>query len=86
MRTSIKKMVTMSRFHESIISVLKKAKYPMDVEKIRDEAGIKNWQTAKANLLELMINGSILGQKTSKSWVFWVSGKLHQRLEGGRST
>jgi len=58
----------------------------MDVEKIRDEAGIKNWQTAKANLLELMINGSILGQKTSKSWVFWVSGKLHQRLEGGRST
>jgi len=45
----------------------------MDVESIRAEAGIGNWQTAKAILLELLVEGLVKGQKSTKSWTFWIS-------------
>ena len=44
----------------------------MDVEKIREAAGIGNWNTALKHLLELKLQGIIEGQKTTKSWVFWI--------------
>ena len=43
----------------------------MDVEKIRLECKIGNWNTALKHLLELQYDGIIQGTKTSKSWVFW---------------
>jgi hypothetical protein len=58
---------------ERIASVLKESQIPMDVENIRARAGLKNWESTKAILLEMVLQGSILGQKTTKSWIFWVN-------------
>jgi len=43
----------------------------MDVENVRLKAGLKNWESTKAILLEMVLQGAIQGQKTTKSWIFW---------------
>jgi len=55
------------------MEVLEEAVMPMDVENIRVRAGLKNWESTKAILLEMVLQGTIIGQKTTKSWIFWVS-------------
>jgi len=59
-------------YQEKIIEVLSHAKEPTDIEKIRVEAGIGNWNTALKHCLELFIAKKICGIKTSKSWIFWL--------------
>lgn len=44
----------------------------MDVENVRVSTKIGSWVTAKTTLLELLNEGRINGQKTSKSWIFWT--------------
>jgi len=58
---------------EKILKVLSLAHVPMDVENIRVLAGLKNWESTKATLLEMVMDGLVLGQKTTKSWIFWVN-------------
>jgi len=58
-------------YEEKILSFLNEATEPVDVEKIRISCGIGNWNTALKHCLELLIQGRILGQKTSKSWIFY---------------
>ena len=60
-----------NNYNEKIIEVLAESTQPMDVEKIRSEAGIGHWTTAMKHCLELLIIKQICGIKTSKSWVFW---------------
>jgi len=57
---------------EQILDCLKTAKIPQGVENIRVACGIGNWNTALKHCLELLLDGRIKGQKTSKSWVFWI--------------
>jgi hypothetical protein len=45
----------------------------MDVENIREQSGLKNWESTKSILLEMVLQGSILGQRTTKGWIFWVN-------------
>jgi len=45
---------------------------PMDVENIRLKTGLKNWESTKSILLELVLQGTIFGQKTTKGWIFWL--------------
>ena len=59
-------------YQEKIIEFLSNVKEPTDIEKIRIEAGIGNWNTALKHCLELLISKKICGTKTSKSWIFWV--------------
>jgi len=59
-------------YKPAILGILKEAIEPMDVEKIRLKAKIGNWQTTLKHLLELLIEGEINGEKTSKSWIFWA--------------
>jgi len=59
-------------YKENILTFLSKASEPVDVEKIRKHCGIGNWITALNNCLELLIQGEIKGQKTSKGWIFWT--------------
>lgn len=59
-------------YREKIVEVLGNSQIPMDTENIRVQAGIKSWSTAKATLLELVLERKILGAKTTKSWIFWV--------------
>jgi hypothetical protein len=51
--------------------LLRKATEPMDVAKIRSSCNIGNWNTAMKHCLELMLDGKINGQRTSKGWIFW---------------
>jgi hypothetical protein len=57
---------------EKIVSVLSESSMPMDVENIRLKTGLKNWESTKSILLELVLQGTILGQKTTKGWIFWL--------------
>ena len=57
---------------DRILHVLSGAPIPMDVENVRIKSGLKNWESTKALLLELVVEGIISGQKTTKSWVFWI--------------
>jgi len=61
-------------YKEKILNFLAEARAeePVDVEKIRVACGIGSWQTALKHCLELLLQGRIKGQKTSKSWIFWI--------------
>ena len=61
-----------NHYQEKIVELLEKATQPMDIEKIRTDVGIGNWNTALKHCLELIIVKKIKGIKTSKSWVFWA--------------
>lgn len=58
------------KYHDSVLKVIREADMPLGIETIRKKAGIKIWETAKAILLELVVEGKIAGMKTGKSWVF----------------
>ena len=60
-------------YRNRVLDVLENSKIPMDIESVRTGAGIGNWQTAKAILLELLVEGIVKGQKSTKSWTFWIS-------------
>jgi len=59
-------------YKQRIVEFLNEADRPIDVEKIRAACGIGNWNTALKHCLELLLEGKIRGQKTSKSWIFWI--------------
>lgn len=64
----------MKSYKQKILACLDKATMPLGVENIRVACGIGNWNTVLTHCLELLLQGKINGQKTSKSWVFWVEG------------
>ena len=64
-------------YKEKILEYLKKAAEPADVEKIRKACGIGNWNTALKHCLELHARGTIIGQRTTKGWVFWSYEETH---------
>ncbi|MBN1357571.1 hypothetical protein JW988_02270 [Candidatus Bathyarchaeota archaeon] len=70
-------MTEYEKYRESILSVVLKAECPLAIETIRRKAGIKVWETTKALLLELMVEGKIAGLKTGKSWVFSNREKMN---------
>jgi hypothetical protein len=74
-------MAARNLHQQRIIEVLEEALMPMDVENIRLRAGLKNWESTKAILLEMVLQGMIIGQKTTKSWIFWVGSTAtnHER-------
>lgn len=59
-------------YQPKILSFLSQTTEPVDVEKIRTACGIGNWNTALTHCLDLLVQGRIHGQKTSKGWVFWA--------------
>ena len=67
---------------DKILHVLSGASIPMDVENVRVRSGLKNWESTKALLLELVVEGVISGQKTTKSWVFWVDHSESRMMIG----
>jgi hypothetical protein len=69
---------------DRILHVLSGAAIPMDVENVRIKSGLKNWESTKALLLELVVEGLISGQKTTKSWVFWVDHRDTRMSIAGR--
>jgi len=60
-------------YTEIIRSVLAKSPKPMDIENVRVTAGLKNWESTKSILLEMLLQGMISGHRTGRSWIFWVN-------------
>jgi hypothetical protein len=63
-------------YREKIMQVLQNSPCPMDVENVRLSVGMKNWESTKSILLEMVLQGSIRGQRTARSWLFWVEDDL----------
>ena len=61
-------------YRERIRDVLQASSMPMDVENVRQRTGLKNWESTKALLLEMVLLGTIMGEKTTKGWIFWTEG------------
>jgi hypothetical protein len=61
-----------NNYKEKVFKAVKNSPIPIDTENVRVKAGIKSWVTGKTTLLELLCEGKICGQKTTKSWIFWV--------------
>ena len=61
---------------EKIMKVLENSPCPMDVENVRLSAGMKNWESTKSILLEMVLQGSIRARRTARSWVFWIEDNL----------
>ena len=70
----------MKELKTKILRFITEEARPVDVEKIRVACNIGNWNTALKHCLELLIQGKIEGQKTSKSWIFWIDNR-----KGGES-
>jgi len=56
--------------HQLLI-LLKRTLRPVSVEYVAVHLNI-GWGTARAILLELALSGKVVGQKTTKSWIFWI--------------
>ena len=56
---------------EQIISLLKETEIPCSIDFVAHNMGIA-WGTARAILLNLVIEGRVQSQKTTKSLIFWA--------------
>ena len=63
----------MKSYKKKILVCLKEAPLPLGVENIRVACGIGNWNTTLKHCLELLLQGRVKAQKTSKGWVFWIN-------------
>jgi uncharacterized protein YqgV (UPF0045/DUF77 family) len=59
-----------SEYKQRIFEVVKSLDIPTGVEKIREDAGFKNWESAKSTLLELAMDGKIQAIKTAHGYLF----------------
>jgi hypothetical protein len=76
LRVFVKKVCSLkNNYDQKIVELLTNSTTPMDIEKIRIDVGIGNWNTALKHCLELLVAKKINGVKTSKSWIFWI-GKI----------
>lgn len=78
LKTLLRSLMEMDKFEreagnkQRILDVIAESKLPTDIETIRIKAGLKAWIQCKALCMELMAERKIVGQKTTKSWIFWV--------------
>ena len=54
-----------------VLTLLQRHEQPCDVERIRRETGIQNWNSFLRHCLELYLDGEVNGLKTRRGWVFW---------------
>jgi len=53
----------------SVLNLLRKTNMPVDVEFVAQKLGI-GWGTARAILLNLVVEGKVYMEKTTKSFIF----------------
>lgn len=59
---------------EKVLEILKQAKIPVSVDYVAKNVGV-GWGTARGFLFELALQGEIIAEKTTKSWVFRLPQK-----------
>jgi len=56
---------------------------PLSIEYVARHLNV-GWGTARAMLLELALDGKIACQKTTKSWIFWISRNVRKGEDNSR--
>jgi len=70
-----------SELQTQLLKLLKKTRIPVSIEYVARHLNV-GWGTARAMLLELVVSGKVAGQKTTKSWIFWMPGSEDERKRG----
>ena len=60
-----------SEIQTQLLKLLEKTSMPVSIEYVARHLNV-GWGTARAMLLELALSGKVAGQKTTKSWIFWI--------------
>ena len=79
------KLLCNSEVQSQLLKLLKKTSMSVSIEYVARHLNM-GWGTARAMLLELVGNGKVAGQKTMKSWIFWMRGSESKGVredEGG---
>lgn len=59
------------------LEVVKGADEPVDVQQVADDLNVA-WATARALLLQLLVDKKIRGMHTGHGWLFFVPRKLQE--------
>ncbi len=68
-------------YKQRILDALRSSSLPLAVENVRITAGLHNWESTKALLLELMVERRIKGLRTAKGWIFWHQDQFNHNDE-----
>lgn len=69
-RTSLKEKADLRK---RILKVVEQAEEPLSVDAIKTRTGASSWHLVQSLLFDLMVEGKIVGMRTSKRWVFGKS-------------
>jgi len=69
------------QYRSRILEIVQQAELPLSVNDVRTKAKIVNWESTKALLLELALEGKIKGLRTSRGWVFSAAPLQVQQLQ-----
>jgi len=67
----LSKTIVDSKLQTQLLELLEKTPMPVDIEYVARHLKV-GWGTARAMLLEAALDGKVSGQKTTKSWIFWI--------------
>ena len=67
----------LSEWKDRALEVMKQADGPIGVQEVADDLNVA-WATARALLLQLLVDKKIQGMRTGHGWLFFVPGKLQE--------
>jgi len=70
------KRIATAVYKQRIVDAVLGSDLPLSVDNVRATAGLSNWESTKALLLELVLERKIKGIRTSKGWIFWDPDKF----------
>jgi hypothetical protein len=76
------KRIPTSVYKKRVLDAVESFEFPVDVNNVRASAGLHNWESTKALLLELTVEGKLHAFRTSRGWVFSTTETLQvQQLQ-----
>src|SRR6266849_9156731 len=70
------KRITTAVYKQRIVDAVDGSDLPLSVDNVRSTAGLSNWESTKALLLELLLEGKVAGMRTARGWIFWRAPKI----------
>lgn len=67
---------TTAQYKQRVLDAVRMSNLFLSVENVRTRAGLTNWESTKALLLELVVEKQIKGLRSSKGWFFWHPDKF----------
>jgi hypothetical protein len=76
-RVKLESKIRDATLRDKFVDVLKRSKKGCDINYMSDETDV-SWPTARAILLELLLEGRVAGTKTTRGWLFFMPGTLRE--------